>query len=422
MTIPDVLQTALSNLGRRKVRTALTSIGVVVGILTIVTMVSLGVGVQTEIQNQFAQLGLENVFVSPRVDQDNNFFTQFGTPPRQEPITTAVIERWRALPNVEEVIPVIELLGVTSFLELPAKKDAAEPLIRRIAVSAPEVFANPFRSEPIALAGRLDFNATRGEIVLGEGSLPDEIELEALIGREAVIVLQNPRGESERFPLTIVGVSDREEREVFVPVADLAAMKAWWYNAPDYLETQGYDSAVLKTRDVSEAARLVPILREEGFRVQSLELILDTANRAFAVINVMLSSVGGLALFVASLGIVNTMIMAVYERTREIGTLKAIGASRGDIRNIFMLEAGIIGLIGGVAGVIGGWLLGIGLNILINWYIEYEDLPIQATFFVVPWWLVMIALIFAALIGIVAGLYPATRAARLDPLVALRYE
>jgi putative ABC transport system permease protein len=153
-----------------------------------------------------------------------------------------------------------------------------------------------------------------------------------------------------------------------------------------------------------------------------LELILDTANRAFAVINVMLASVGGLALFVASLGIVNTMIMAVYERTREIGTLKAIGASRGDIRGLFMLEAGIIGLLGGVVGVVGGWVVGIGLNYLIEWYIERENLPIQATFFIVPWWLALSSLGFAALVGIVAGLYPAARAARLDPLVALRYE
>ena len=136
----------------------------------------------------------------------------------------------------------------------------------------------------------------------------------------------------------------------------------------------------------------------------------------------MLASVGGLALFVASLGIVNTMIMAIYERTREIGTLKAIGASRSDIRSLFMLEAGMIGLLGGVVGVIGGWLLGIGLNRVILWYTEREQLPIRADFFVVPWWLALAGLGFAMLVGIVAGLYPAARAARLDPLVALRYE
>jgi putative ABC transport system permease protein len=173
---------------------------------------------------------------------------------------------------------------------------------------------------------------------------------------------------------------------------------------------------------VNEASKLVAAFRDQRYNVQSLELILETANRAFAVINIMLASVGGLALFVASIGIVNTMIMAVYERTREIGTLKAIGASRGDIRTMFMLEAGLIGLLGGVAGVLGGWLLGVVLNRVILWYIEREQLPIRADFFVVPWWLVLAGLGFALLVGIVAGLYPAARAARLDPLVALRYE
>jgi putative ABC transport system permease protein len=116
------------------------------------------------------------------------------------------------------------------------------------------------------------------------------------------------------------------------------------------------------------------------------------------------------------------MIMSIYERTREIGTLKAIGASRGDIRLMFMLEAGLIGFIGGIAGLISGWALGRLLNRVILWYIEREQLPIRGDFFVVTPWLALYALLFATLIGIVAGLYPANRAARLDPLLALRHE
>jgi putative ABC transport system permease protein len=136
----------------------------------------------------------------------------------------------------------------------------------------------------------------------------------------------------------------------------------------------------------------------------------------------MLSSVGGLALLVASLGIVNTMIMSIYERTREIGTLKAIGASRGDIRRLFMLEAGMIGLLGGLIGLLSGWALGLLLNRIILWYIEREQLPVRGTFFVVTPTLALVAVGFAILVGIVAGLYPANRAAKLDPLTALRHE
>ena len=116
------------------------------------------------------------------------------------------------------------------------------------------------------------------------------------------------------------------------------------------------------------------------------------------------------------------MIMSIYERTREIGTLKAIGSSNGDVLRIFMIEAGLIGLFGGIVGVIGGWLLGLALNQVILEYMRQEQVPIDAPFFVVTWELVGGALTFAALVGIVAGLYPAFRAARLDPLAALRHE
>ncbi|NTW01778.1 MAG: ABC transporter permease [Oscillochloris sp.] len=417
MNFRDMLGTALENLGRRKVRTVLTSTGVIVGILTIVTMVSLGVGVQTEIQSQFAALGLENLFVRPGEQGEQDFFTRYASPQRDHPITLAVITAWKQLPDVVSVTPVIDLSGVISAIEMP------DGDLSPITLSGTSAFmSNPFEREAVALAGNLSLSAERGEMVLGQGALPKGVQPEDILGKQLNIVLRSPRGESQSFPLTVVGISNDEDAKAEATVLDMADMKSWWFNTPSYLETQGYDSAVVRTKDVNAAAQLLVSFRSDGFRVQSLELILDTANRVFALINVMLSSIGGLALFVASLGIVNTMIMAIYERTREIGTLKAIGASRGDIRNMFMIEAGLIGMLGGVVGIIGGWLLGILLNYGIAWYIQQERLPIKATFFVTPWWLALAALGFAALVGVVAGLYPAARAARLDPLVALRYE
>lgn len=414
MTPQDIARSALSNLGRRKVRTVLTSTGVIVGILTIVTMVSLGVGVQREITRQFSVLGLENVFVRPRLAEEG-FFTQFGAQQRQKPITEATLERWRALPGVRAATPLITLGEATALFEYGGG-------VERVSLGGPAVFSNPLLRPAEALAGTLDPPAP-GTLVIDRDLVPAGFAPAQLVGQKATITLRSPRGEEQRYDLTVSGVSDRSgESDAQLNVADLATMKGWWYNQPNYVQSQGYDQVVVRADDINGASKLVGLFRGEGYSVQSLELILDTANRAFAVINIMLASVGGLALFVASLGIVNTMIMAIYERTREIGTLKAIGASRGDIRALFMLEAGLIGLGGGFVGVVGGWLLGIALNRVILWYAEREQLPVRADFFVVPWWLALAGLAFAMLVGIVAGLYPAARAARLDPLVALRYE
>lgn len=424
MMLGDMSRTALSNLGRRKVRTVLTSIGVIVGILTIVTMVSLGIGVRAEINKQFAQLGLENVFVRPE-EGEQNFFTQFAPASRPKPITEADIDRWKALPNVRDIVTDVYLpIGVASGLQIGGKTVAVTVAGSGLGNGPPD----PFEQPPTALAGTIDLPQTGGNVILTKDAvealqLPPE-QYANVIGQQAEIILQSPRGERQTFPLQIIGISSEERGEplVRVTVQDRIAMKSWWFNNPDILQTEGYDLVTIRGSDLNAARNLVTQIKAEGFEVQSIELILDLANKIFTTINVMLSSVGGLALLVASLGIVNTMIMSIYERTREIGTLKAIGASRGDIRLMFMIEAGMIGMIGGIVGIIGGWALGKLLNRAILWYIEREQLPIRGTFFVVTPYLALYALLFAMLIGIVAGLYPANRAAKLDPLTALRHE
>jgi putative ABC transport system permease protein len=202
------------------------------------------------------------------------------------------------------------------------------------------------------------------------------------------------------------------------------ALKSWWYSDPDLLETQGYDALTVRTTSLSAATRLLDDLEEQGFEVRSMKMTLDMANRGILIMQAMLGSVGLVALLVASLGIANTMIMAVYERTKEIGILKAVGAAPRQIRGLFIIEASLIGLIGGVTGTVGGWLLGLGLNRLIVAIMAWQEITIPQNihFFAVSWWLVALALVFATVVGLLAGLYPAARAARLDPLEALRYE
>lgn len=246
--------------------------------------------------------------------------------------------------------------------------------------------------------------------------------LPSLIGQPVEIILYAPRGESQSFPLSVSGVTTETWGDVYLSLPDRLKMLEWWYNNPQYLETRGYDEIVIRADSLNDAAQIVNWLSGRGYRVESLKALLDMANRGTVVLQTMLGSVGTLALLVASLGIANTMIMAVYERTKEIGVLKAIGAAPRQIRALFVVEASLIGLIGGVTGTLLGWLLGKGLNILILQILRWQDVDIKGTFFVVSWWLALGALAFAALVGLLAGLYPAARAARLAPLDALRYE
>jgi putative ABC transport system permease protein len=143
--------------------------------------------------------------------------------------------------------------------------------------------------------------------------------------------------------------------------------------------------------------------------------------RFFAILDAFLGIFGSLALIVASLGIVNTLVMAILERRREIGIMKAIGASDADVRGLFFAEAATMGALGGMLGVFIGWLIGRIINIGTNVYLSRQSLPTE-TFWAVPWWLVVSAIAFGLIVSLVSGLYPASRAAKLNPVEALRYE
>ncbi len=431
MRFQDKTSLAWSNLGRRKVRTMLTSIGVVVGITTLVTMVSLVNGVQQQVKQQFEKIGLDRVVVRPPGDGDfggggfggggGGLLNPFDLGGRTRIITPADVKRWKAWPQAVQVIPEIEIpSSIASGLRVGGKTVP----IRIGSDSVPR--RGPFSEPPTALLGSLDLPEGRGHIVLGRGVLRalniPESRFKTLLGQSVQIVLAAPRGQRQSYKLVISGISSQNRRSVEVSTPDRMAMKGWWYNDANLLKKEGFDSVTLRAADVTGAKALVMRLRKEKLNVQSIDAILDVANRIFAAITAMLGLMSSVALFVAFIGIANTMIMSIYERTREIGTLKAMGASRGDIRQMFMLEAGLIGLFGGVAGVILSLILGHGLDRFAHWMARQRGIPLPDQLFLITPGLAAQALAFAFLIGVVAGLYPAHRAARMDPLVALRHE
>jgi ABC-type antimicrobial peptide transport system permease subunit len=187
--------------------------------------------------------------------------------------------------------------------------------------------------------------------------------------------------------------------------------------------TQGksYFALMVRVARSSEVSAVEDAIKKDGYSTFSILDASKGITRFFTFLDLFLGIFGSLALAVASLGIVNTLVMAILERRREIGIMKAIGASDGDVQKIFFCEAGTMGLFGGTLGVLLGWIIGRVINFGTNIYLVRQQVKPE-NFWYVPWWLVAAALGFSIIVSLLAGLYPAARAARLDPVKALRHE
>ena len=183
---------------------------------------------------------------------------------------------------------------------------------------------------------------------------------------------------------------------------------------------KGYESVKVRVDSPEMVERVQQEIEGLGFDSFSLKQMLAAVNSFSKVVQAFLGGIGGIALLVASFGITNTMIMSIYERTREIGIIKVIGASVDDIRNLFLLEAGTIGFVGGVMGLLIGWTGAQFANFLANAFFIRGSDPVTVVY--IPLWLALFAVGFATMVGLLAGVYPALRAARLSPLAAIRQE
>jgi putative ABC transport system permease protein len=182
-----------------------------------------------------------------------------------------------------------------------------------------------------------------------------------------------------------------------------------------------YSSVNVRVKSPGQVQVVEDAIKKRGFNTFSILDASRSIQQFFKVLDVFLGIFGSLALAVAFIGIVNTLVMAILERRREIGIMKAIGASDGDVKRLFFAEAGAMGILGGVVGVALGWAIGQVINLGTNVYLKRQNFPPEH-FWSVPWWLVAFAILFSFLVSLAAGLYPAGRAARLDPVQALRYE
>ncbi len=509
MNLTDLLALALRNLRQAKLRTALTVMGVVVGVAAIITMVSFGLGLQNNIITQalarleiFTTITVTGVNVDALLEmnegrasfdeEDDKQPSPTPTPsPSPSPSPSATPEPRRLLddealaemekiPGVKFAVPQVSfscylrfenrtrrrsLNGAFANTErLPGFKkflagqgfsgDDAQEII--VTEGFAEGWLNPRRQTrrgPFAALGKPEEEKSEAErVTAAQTLLGKDITLLTLKGSEAAsssvfgIPLMNAPAEEDKKPTTefdqkfdrhvfkIVGVLPNEQRS-FNPFASTASLLVPVEQAKRFAETNqdtmsqmgealvgesGYRQVTVQVVDPTRTQAVHAEIKKLGFNVFPLPN-LDEIKRVFLFVNGALALIGGIALLVASFGISNTMIMSIRERTREIGIMKAIGGSDGEIMKIFFFEACLIGFMGGLFGVLIGWAITSIANPIVNKYVV-QSATTYIHFFSIPWYLWGSAILFAMLIALLAALYPASQAARVDPIKALRHD
>jgi len=448
----DLSELALRNLREAVLRNSLTTLGVAVGVASLVAMLSLGVGLQTLASQRLTRSGLfDAVFVMSQ----NNFRGQRrpaatdATPKKQSPpLDEDARAQLAKLSNVTEVYPQIRFVTdvkyagkseTTSVLGLAdsTRSSGAFEGMTGSYFSSPTAnetilqveFAKELADPPATLIGK-DLTlryAERAVLSKVDPSDPESV-LDAAMGGGVSIV---PREKT----LRIVGVIESDPSagiggfggaRVYLP---LKMAEQLHVAQPDDLQAflngnpakPAYTAMTVRVHSPKDVPQVEAAIKQMGFATFSLLDATKSLRLVFTVFDLFLGLFGSLALTVASLGIINTLVMAILERRREIGILKALGATDRDVRSLFFAEAGAMGFFGGIFGVTLGWLIGVALTWGTGIYLHRQNLPgVKISY--VPWWLALGAVIFSIAVSLAAGLYPAGRAARLNPVEALRYE
>jgi putative ABC transport system permease protein len=463
----DLSELALRNLRESVLRNSLTTLGISVGVASLVAMLSLGIGLQQLASRRLEKSGLfDTVVVSSRRDlrgynraEDSN-----GPAPAESPaLDESARQTIERLPHVREAYPDIRFVTELRFQDKPhlsmvaglpfsaKSNDAFEGMEGSFFSSdhAPEVILQKSFAEEL-LGRKPEPDDTVRVAELAKPLLNQELLMRyaerVVAPAEGKAPPEKPISQPDSVPgaaysvvsrvetLRIVGVSDLDpdsmrgaaRARVFVPLKlaqDLHVMQPSELRDTT-LSPAGqttYTTVSVRVDGPTSVQSVEDAVKKMGFNVFSIVDATRSVRRFFAVLDLFLGIFGSLALAVASIGIVNTLVMAILERRREIGIMKAVGASDADVWTLFFAEAGVMGMFGGFAGVALGWVIGRVINFGTNIYLKRQHFPPEQLWSV-PWWLVGGAILFAVVVSLVSGFYPAARAARLDPVQALRYE
>ncbi len=393
----EELEYAVKNMAQAKVRTFLTVLGIVIGIAIIVAMVSIGEGMRTSITQQLDALGGDKIMVTPP-----QAFAAGGAPTEFKPFDEADLRAIRSLPNVKDVLPIFYRPGTIEY-----RGEKKEIYVMGVTRKGAEYFRQFYSIRE----GRYFSDTELKSVDLGYRVAEKMFDEKIHVG-ETVKINQRT--------FKVVGVFEEignaeDDSSVYMPLKaaqDLydagGEITMLWVIAEN---EKGVKTLAKKIEDTLEKRR-----GGKDFQVLTTEQLAEQIATVITIITFVLGGIASISIIVGGVIIMNTMLTAVLERTREIGVMKAIGATDGMILKVFLAESALIGAVGGS--------LGLALGAVISKLIEFVGQAYIGSSFitVISQKLILGSLLFSLIVGVLSGVYPAYKAAKLDPIEALRYE
>ncbi|MDY0126187.1 MAG: ABC transporter permease [Anaerolineaceae bacterium] len=433
MRLVDLISLIVDNLKRRKGRVVLTAIGVIIGTAAVVTLISLGAGLKESATSQLWGINdLSNVEVYPGYPEmmAGGMVTTI-TEDDIKKITPDVVAQFEAMPGVQRVII---KQSVNAGVEIKLDKMMAWGNITGVNLDDLSDMGVAARQGITDVTGK-------GTIVVGswiENNFYDPnqrpgdepFEPPDLMGQTLRIdfIKWNNDGTETRksMPMQVVGVLEETRGEadysIYMNWDDVIQLNDWVAGRRVDYSKQGYNNVTVKATSPEVVIDLAQQITDMGYQAYTPQSQVQSINSFFTIMQVVFGGVGAIALLVAAIGIANTMAMAILERTREIGIMKAIGATNNNILSIFLGEAAGIGFLGGVGGFLLGWAICGVINLLAGSYLASQSGGGTTLATSIPVWLPLFSIVFATIVGLISGLYPALSAATLVPVNALKYE
>jgi putative ABC transport system permease protein len=419
MSLLDAVRIAVRALSANRLRSGLTTLGMVIGVSSVIVLIAVGEGTQKGVQDQIRGLGTDLLFVRPGAAQDTGGArgAQGSAPTLTLADSDALVEA--AVPGVRGVAPQVtfpaQAIAGASNAGVTVIGTTAEYAEVRSAAVAEGVFLSESDLTRQTLSATLGSNVAATLFPDG-GALGSTVRLSFAGGRVVfnfrVVGVMAPRGGS--------GGGEQDDY-VFVPLTTMQSRLSFLRSPTGQVSVQQINVQTEDRADQeSVKVAVTQLLLQEhevataDFTVQSQEDLIGAAGDVSRTLSILLGSIAGISLVVGGIGVMNIMLVSVAERTREIGIRRAIGARGADVMAQFVSEALALTIVGGLLGV----ACGIGVSLAL----DGREISGQSTTTVIQLWSVGVAFAFSAGIGIISGLYPAYRASRLDPIVALRNE